>query len=229
MEEAVAAHQNQDINRLNDAYAINAYASHFLTDRYSAGHLRTPRYELDQTTTPSIIGSALSNYMHGEENISGLHVYNQRGDHWIAFGDKAYFKPESKMHRKMIHEAIQDSADQVFFAYLSGYIDPKLSVENLIPIPQETNNYNEQDLSPMFYWDPKSKTMLRRKHLNRPFERVWTNDWWGWTTLLELKKDRSISYLLQAELAHSHLGYQALKAGLITESSLIHFIQEQKQ
>lgn len=53
-----------------------AFACHFLTDYFSAGHIRVPRVELPEHVTPAIVGSLLSGLMH-----------NKQGERWIAYGD----------------------------------------------------------------------------------------------------------------------------------------------
>lgn len=229
LEEAIAAHKTNDKDRLNYAYALNAFASHFLTDRFSAGHIRTPRVELSENTTPQIFGSALAVYMHSEENSFGLHVSNARGDHWIAYGDKSYFKSESETHRKIINETLQASADQIYDAYLTGQIGKQTVVETLIPQPDEIKNQAKLDISTMFYWDETSNTLFRRSKLSKEnvFDREWTSDWWGWTTLIELRNERGIETVIQSQLAHSSLKHQALKDGLITEPSLVAYVKQQ--
>jgi len=227
MEVAMAAHHNKDVNQLKLAYAMNAFACHFLTDRFAAGHIRTPRLKLSENTTLKIIGSALTSYMHTEENHYGLHVSNAHGDHWVAFGDKTYFKPETEKHRKMINQAVQASADHIFYAYLSGYNEIHDSAYVFIPRPDEENNHSKLDLSPMFYWDEASNTLYRRTSLPLRYSREWTNDWWGWTTFLELRNARGFEMFEQAILAHSSLGKAALKDGFITEPSLVAYVKQQ--
>lgn len=46
------ARANRDPDGLNRAYAMNAFADHFLQDIFSAGHVRTPRRLLHETWYP---------------------------------------------------------------------------------------------------------------------------------------------------------------------------------
>lgn len=201
LKEAVAAHQTNDVKRLEYAYIINAFACHFLSDRFAAGHLRTPRIELYTYVKPATVGSALSNFMHNEENANGLHVHNQRGDHWIAFGDTFYFSKNNHDSNLLIHEALQLSANEIFSAYLKGYAPPVDNVlSDLLPQPDEKDNNNDQDISPLFYWDNSLQKLMRRKDLENVFDRHFTIDWWGWSTLSLLSKQHGLPSEAQAAL-----------------------------
>lgn len=224
LEQAITARQTGDLSKLEVAYAMNAFASHFLSDRFAAGHMRTPRLELSENVTPATIGSLLSNFMHGEENAYGLHVHNQRGDNWVAYGDKSYFSPQTSEHRRILHEALQTSADEVFAAYQSGSIQAS-RVPDLIPQPDEAANSANQDVSPLFYWDKNTQTLMRRETMSNYYDRHWTSSWWGWSTLLELERERGLSDEMQAILAKSELNKQALKDGLITNKIFIDYIK----
>jgi hypothetical protein len=67
---------------LDEAYAMNGYVDHFLTDRFAAGHIRTPRKLLLVTCLASVPGwagligefngGAASQWNHDEENRNGL-------------------------------------------------------------------------------------------------------------------------------------------------------------
>ena len=68
LETALLAHQTHSLKTLEQAYAMNALACHFLSDRFAAGHLRAPREALPEHVTPTIVGNLLVNMMHNEEN-----------------------------------------------------------------------------------------------------------------------------------------------------------------
>ena len=225
---AISAHQNNDTKKLELAYAINAFACHFLSDRFAAGHMRTPRRELPNATTPRQIGMLLANYMHNEENSNGLHVHNQYGDHWLAFGDKSYFSEHAEQHRQQLLAALQSSANQLFLAYQKGYAPHHDSALALIPMPDEVDNAGNEDISPLFYWYEPSQTVMRRKDLENTYDRHWTTDWWGWTTLLMLKENRGLPLLGQASLFRSTLRDQAIQAGLISDPRIINYFNASK-
>lgn len=223
--QAALAHKTSDVAKLELAYAMNAFACHFLSDRYAAGHIRTPRQELTDHVTPGTIGSLLSFYMHEEENVTGLHVHNLRGDHWIAYGDKSYFNPHTAKHRDLIEETLQISADQIFATYLQGTTPLNDEVYKLIPQPDETENASRLDVSPLFYWDSKSSQLMRRNDTTNLYDRHWTYNWWGWSTLIKLQAERgTLSSSAQASLALSGLGEQALQAGLITNKEVAAYV-----
>lgn len=226
LEQAMLARITGDVKKLETAYAINAFASHFLTDRFASGHIRTPRIELTELSTPKTAGTLLASYMHNEENESGLHVYNVRGDHWLAFGDKSYFNSQSQDHLKIMREALQNSTDAVFAAYQQGSTYVSDIVMDLIPKAQETANASKIDISPLFYWDEKLKKLMRRCTLSNYYDKCWKENWAALTTLLELKLQRGFSDREQASLAHSEQRKQALHDGLITNKYLIDYVKK---
>lgn len=88
LQQAVVAHQSGSDQQLELAYAMNSFADHFLTDLFSAGHLRVPRKQLARVVTPGELGSLISRFMHDEDSKFGLKVRNALGDEWHAYGDK---------------------------------------------------------------------------------------------------------------------------------------------
>lgn len=191
LDQALIAHQTGDRSQLELAYAMNAFACHFLSDRFAAGHIRTPRNELAEHVTPELVGSLLAGYMHGEENEYGLHVHNNNNDEWVAYGDWYYFNTKNAISRSILHKALQESTNAIFNAYLSGQKD-QVDITNLyIPIPDETKSQSHYDIAPLFYWDENTNTLMRRTVLSDPFNYHWTSSWWGWSTLAELREQRS--------------------------------------
>jgi len=229
LELAVNAKKTHDIKKLELAYAMNAFASHFLTDRFASGHIRTPRVELPERVSSSQIGSLLANYMHAEESLYGLHVHNKNGDHWIAYGDKSYFSTQSEIHRKMIQTAVQKSADEVFAAYTLGtkYIHDRTI--NLIPEPDELMDASLIDISSLFYWNKQTNKLMRRQDMTNYYDKHWTDNWWGWTTLIELARARGVSNSAQAQLLQSKFAEKAIRDGLITNKYFISYYVKNKR
>lgn len=227
IETAIKARDSHDLKKLETAYAMNAFASHFLSDRFAAGHMRTPRYELSTKVTPSLTGSILSTFMHGEENAYGLHVHNIRGDRWFAFGDKLYFSPGNAYSRKMQAEALQNSANQIFTAYQKGFVDD--DVNQLIPHPNEVHNGANMDISPLFYWDSKTKKLMRREDVTNVYDKRWTSKWWGWSTLALLSNHYGLPPEIQAKLALSTFNTKAIHDGLITDKSILESLKTTKK
>jgi hypothetical protein len=64
-----------------DAVALTAYGMHFMSDAFSAGHMRVPRAAL------GLEGSVLAKAMHDIDGKLGLTVENGFAERWRAFGD----------------------------------------------------------------------------------------------------------------------------------------------
>lgn len=107
--------------KLLQAYGINAFADHFLTDLFAAGHVRTPRRAL-WATPQTIAGETglLARAAHDEENHDGLHVTNARGDTWVAYGDGKELDDVNAQNFALATAAVQASADEVYQAYVTG-------------------------------------------------------------------------------------------------------------
>jgi hypothetical protein len=105
---------------LQQAYAMNAYADHFVTDLFSAGHIRTPRSGLVDKCQGSAVSAAVTALrMHDEDSFNGLYVVNKRGDHWLATGDYFLFDTSSNTNLRLMLEAAAISRDELFSAFAS--------------------------------------------------------------------------------------------------------------
>lgn len=226
LEIATQAHQTNDVESLKIAYAMNAFACHFLTDRFAAGHMRSPRKELPANVKPSITGALLVHFMHDEDNFHGLHVHNARGSKWIAYGDKAYFSSKNKDNREMLQHLMQISALEIFNAYLTGKSPTDKMIEELLPHPDEINDQSVVDISPLFYWDKEQGKIMRRVDLANVYDRRWTDNWWGWSTLLLLADIYGIPGHSQARLAQSPYASQAVKDKLITDKAILKSLEK---
>jgi hypothetical protein len=60
VQQAALAKNSGDEKQLELAYAMNAFADHYLTDLFSAGHLRVPRKQLAAVVTPGDQGSLIT-------------------------------------------------------------------------------------------------------------------------------------------------------------------------
>ena len=98
---------------------INAFADHFRTDLFAAGHMRTPRRALDNsaTTMPKVLPGLLSKVMHDEDNKFGISVENSMGDVWVAYGDGRYRDPPNAANGRAMRLAILASMNDVWTAY----------------------------------------------------------------------------------------------------------------
>lgn len=198
IEQAMRAKTSQRREDLELAYALDAFACHYLSDLFAAGHQRTPRSELTLKASPPMVGSLLAGYMHNEENHYGLPVHDQLGNHWQSFGDFFYFDKANQINRNHLIETLQLSVDEVFDAYVHGAQHKPSRVALLIPHYDEGGSQSTLSISPLFYWDSKAKQLLRRKDLANVYDRHWTNNWWGWTTLLALRDQYGLTQQAQA-------------------------------
>jgi hypothetical protein len=131
------------------AYTIDAFASHFLQDHFSAGHLRTPRKQLsdyDKTLYWSdFVGSRFSMKMHDQENKLGLKVKSNACKkslkhvdckQWTAYGDGRMGDKVNAVNREQGRKAIQRSIDEIWNSFILGTPQIEQStVHNLLPMP----------------------------------------------------------------------------------------------
>ena len=186
LQTAVAARASHDPQQLERAYAMNAFADHYLTDLFSSGHLRVPRKDMAAVVTPSDLGSLLTRFMHDEDSKFGLKVRNAHSDQWRAFGDKRYFEASDIDNRNQVNQAVQASADEVFAAYLSGTVPAPSGFAALRRLPDLTAVLDlTNNFSPLFR--SVGGKVLRRKDVNNLNDIATVDDWWGWSTYLLLK------------------------------------------
>ncbi|OGT60114.1 MAG: hypothetical protein A3E85_03410 [Gammaproteobacteria bacterium RIFCSPHIGHO2_12_FULL_45_12] len=224
LETATLAAKTKDNVTLSLAYAMNAFASHFLTDQFSSGHLRVPRQALFEQVSPSVIGSILVNYMHNEEDEFGLQVHNARGDHWKVYGDRYYFDASNRQTRVILNEALQASVDEVSAAAMHPLLAQSAGVTDLLPEADSLEDRQGEDIAPLFYWDAAQGKVLRRVDMSNEFDYHWTSEWWGWSTLLKLAEQRGLPEDAQGALALSSSGQKAVNNGLIRNQSIVHFV-----
>jgi hypothetical protein len=186
LQQALLAKNSGDELLLELAYAMNAFADHYLTDLFSAGHLRVPRKQLAAVVTPSDLGSLITRFMHDEDSKFGLNVRNGDGNQWRAYGDKRYFDAIDMANREQVNKAVQVSADEIFATYLSGIAPSPGSFAALKKCPDLQAALNPTgNFSPLFKID--GNTVLRRKDVNNLNDTATIDDWWGWSTYLLLK------------------------------------------
>jgi len=127
------------------AYAMNAFADHFLTDLFSSGHLRVPRKEMYDTLAP-VTGNLCAKLMHDEDSCYGLNVTNRKGESWVAYGDKRLQDKVNKDNLARAEAAVQLSVDEIWAAFqqrggnASGALDLIPNFSLLTSNPQNTNN-----------------------------------------------------------------------------------------
>ncbi len=131
------------------AYAMNAFADHFLTDLFSSGHLRTPRKEMHETLVGDT-GSLCARMMHDEDSCYGLQVTNASGDAWTAYGDKRLRDRVNAGNLQRAEAAVQVSVDEVWLAFQGA--DPTWGALRLVPDFEAllNNPTNPVNNSPLF-------------------------------------------------------------------------------
>lgn len=103
---------------LNRAYAMDAFACHFLTDLFSAGHVRVPREELDSVTN----GDSYVRAMHNEDGRTGVNVRDGLGHIWAVFGDNSLFFDRSKANQVRAQAAVDASVNEIAAAFAGSSV-----------------------------------------------------------------------------------------------------------
>lgn len=179
------AGQIKEANQLLSlAYAQNAFANHYLTDSFSAGHMRIPRRAIDHDVhLPAALNLLIANLMHNEDSRHGLNVVNAEGTSWIAYGDGFLFKPGAELQQEVILEAMQRSADGVYTTFLSGQIPGSYPEMNLFPDYEKIAQLN--DTAPLF--KVENGVLLKRVNNDDVYDNHWTKYWSGFIILMQFK------------------------------------------
>jgi hypothetical protein len=173
-----ASRANGDQRELQIAYAINAFADHFLTDLYAAGHMRMPRrktYELAWTDLTRAAAGLCAKGMHDEDNKFGLWVENEAGDKWVAYGDARYRDWCNAANRKVMKAAIQQSMDDVWHAFQTRQVGDSSQVFRYLPKiikeighspTAEAHRDDRRNWAPLFWWNPAQDNVWRRESVS---------------------------------------------------------------
>ncbi|EGD84193.2 hypothetical protein H112_07881 [Trichophyton rubrum D6] len=159
------------------AYAMNAFADHFLHDHFSSGHLRVPRRQLHGSTLN--VADACSKLMHDEDSCIGLKVSNQNGDSWTAYGDSRLFDDVSKRHREIFIKAQQASVDEIFQAWRYKIVPPTFKAWKYAPTIESALSPH-QPLAPLFVMstgEDKKPVLLRRRNVSDRKTKDYISDW----------------------------------------------------
>ena len=107
------------------ALFTNAFADHYLTDAFSAGHLRVPRSQIDKfvevydnkeatkkRNKGSSVSGALTQYLHNlDGSLTGINVVNSLGDKFVVRSDKQLF---SKHNSRELSGIVEDNPQLSF-------------------------------------------------------------------------------------------------------------------
>ncbi|MGR9100814.1 MAG: S8 family serine peptidase, partial [Gammaproteobacteria bacterium] len=169
------AGEDEDGPLWRKALFVNAFADHFLTDGFAAGHIRVPRREIiawaDRIKMQSTTGGFLSKLLHDQDghlNTShadgenrpendGLHVLNAEGIDWWTHCDGQLFvntDQDSPRLRQPI-EAVKRSVLELFAARKNRKLpDGVFAATRHVPFPHP----DEPKLSEKF--DPAAKDKI---------------------------------------------------------------------
>ncbi len=148
LEIAREAGRRNDLEGLKKAYAYDGFACHFLTDLFAAGHIRNERGALETYFTsilhisPKMAKSyagLLTAAQHEKDGNGGLNVANQQGDYWRAYGDGRFFSSNNEDNKRRAIIATQQSADEIYQAYLNPDAQKPSTVDQLIPFATPLN------------------------------------------------------------------------------------------
>ncbi|PHH64672.1 hypothetical protein CDD81_4113 [Ophiocordyceps australis] len=156
-------------SKLEYAYAMNAFADHFLQDSFSAGHLRTPRRGL-HGTIPIVWDDAdwCSKKMHDEDCAIGLNVTNKHGSKsWRAYGDKQLLQDANRDNLEQCSKAVQQSANEVWTAWSEKKMPAEFLAWDYAPTLESARG--KQELAPLFLDKFQS-----RLHIEKRAEHKWT-------------------------------------------------------
>lgn len=121
---------------LHRALILNAYADHYLTDAFPAGHIRLPRIQIKKWAKESLSGwlketrgDGLSMILHDSEGRDlktgverGLRVKNALGEIWVTRGDQ-YLHVDSNQNDPVYVQpltAVRKSVKELLHAWRTG-------------------------------------------------------------------------------------------------------------
>ena len=126
LQQALHARGEEDLLR---AYLTAAFAAHFGSDAFAAGHVRTDKQAIDEYCstrfgeaplggyTAQVLSGVLVKTMHDRENRDGIVLVGRDGRRWTAHGDNYLSLPGGEAEMQPIVRSLQLAADQVFEAY----------------------------------------------------------------------------------------------------------------
>ncbi len=134
--------------KLNRAYLMEAFSLHFLSDLFSAGHIRTQRYELRTATDSATYAGSTARCQHDEDNRNCLLVTNRLKQVWWACGDERFYDRLNYVNRQQLYRAVETSLNDLRGTERSPRGNP---VMDLIPL----TNFNLQFFSNLPKWSAR--------------------------------------------------------------------------
>jgi hypothetical protein len=153
-----AAAAGRDDETFRRAVYTNAFADHFLTDGFAAGHLRVPRQEIcewaESARYSQKLAGALSKLLHdqdghvntlhsagetGRSETDGLAVRNARGDAWFTRCDGQLFLPpeaDKTLAVRLPVRAVAASVGELLVAWKQNALPPgEYAATALVAVP----------------------------------------------------------------------------------------------
>ncbi len=186
-----AQSQGPDDEQLRQALYTNAFADHFLTDGFAAGHIRVPRLEICNWAAAhgysDRIAGALSKLLHDQDGHVDLHslhpgpgeahahahhglglpVVNALGEHWETYCDGQLFLNKSTSDpavNQAVH-AVADSLVELLLAWKRRELPERLyAATQRVPFP-----------------DPGAPTLAQKFPADLPaaeLDRLWSSIAW---------------------------------------------------
>lgn len=153
----------KNLEGLKLAYALDAFACHFLTDLFASGHIRNQRGELETFLTEELgfssekakpLAGLLTGAQHEQDGNAGLNVCNKKEEYWIAYGDGHFFSPKNAVNREKVIEATRQSVNEIHQAYAQPENKVRSIIEDLIP---KTTPFN---LPPLYSVENEGKSLF---------------------------------------------------------------------
>ena len=172
---ATEAGNEKNIEKLRQAYAMDGFACHFLTDLFASGHIRNQRGPLEKfleklgfgkipvlsnlpilnkALSPKVLAGILTGAQHQIDGDNGLNVTNAKGEYWRAYGDGWFFNSKNDENSKKAKAATQQSVDEVYQAYAK--IHPSDSVYDHIP------HATDQNPLPLYFINQNEELFLHK-------------------------------------------------------------------
>ncbi|PBK60954.1 fucose-specific lectin [Armillaria solidipes] len=214
---------------LDGAYAMNAFADHFLEDSFSAGHLRTPRRLLHGTV--DFTADFCAKYMHDEDNAIGIGAKDPGGHSWTLYGDKRALDSLNDDNRTRCVDSVQASANEIYKAYKTRQAPSPDDYQAWTYAPTLESANAHQMLAPLF-----TSKIERRKKIENRWLWNFTTDYWFWSTVVECWKSGSWNYPIHMNgpikiipwssvavttprVRHIHVFYQNPSGGILKAQS----------
>lgn len=124
---------------LVDAFEIEAMGTHYLSDLFSAGHVRVPRTQLQAVCGDGKVGGLLrgssvesrlpggvpvagylAKMMHDEDGKLGVELRGVGDGSWTAYGDSMYFSKQGKTNKDKVIGSLVGGLNSVLSAFLDG-------------------------------------------------------------------------------------------------------------